>query len=137
MSKKLGAAYEAQFAADALRKGLDVLEPKGDYLPYDFIVHGRTDAYKVQVKGTSAFSKGRSYYKIVAGSRQKVGKTTKAKAKLDPDLADILAAYMAPSQVWYFVPIDKIEAVSMYFSPDNKFSQAQYEIWKEAWNLFK
>ena len=139
MSKHLGAAYEAQFAADALKKGLHVLEPKGDYLPYDFIVHGATGSYKVQVKGTGAkMRRGQrktDYYKIVAGNRQKGD--SRGKVKISAEEADLLAAYMAPSGVWYFIPIPKIESVSMYFSPDNQVSQAKYEIWKEAWNLFR
>ena len=37
-TKRRGSQYEAAFVTQALKRGLDILEPYGDYMPYDLMV---------------------------------------------------------------------------------------------------
>ena len=131
-TKRRGSQYEALFVAQALKRGLDILEPVGDYMPYDLMVQnadGRIQ--RVQVKGTSSPIKGKPGYKIIAAS----GNTTKT--PINPDEVDVLAAYLEPHDCWYLIPLRKVNGgVSVYLNPHSKVN-GKYEVWKEAWNVFQ
>jgi len=131
-TKRRGSQYEAAFVVQALKRGLDILEPVGDYMPYDLMVQnadGRIQ--RVQVKGTSSPIKGKPGYKIIAAS----GNATKL--PLSPDDVDVLAAYVEPCDVWYLIPVRKLDGgISVYLNPATKVN-AKYEVWKEAWNVFQ
>jgi len=132
-SKQLGAAWEARFTADALKRGLNVLQPIGDYLPYDLMVENkRDDTYRVQVKGTSYRQTGKKdIYRISAVSgNSKIGKRAITKEQVD-----VLAIFVVPLTTWYHIPIEKITASAVYVRPVEG-SSAQYEVWKEAWNTY-
>jgi hypothetical protein len=131
-TKRRGSQYEAAFVVQALKRGLDILEPVGDYMPYDLMVQnadGRIQ--RVQVKGTSSPLKGKPGYKIIAAS----GNATKV--PLNPDEVDVMAAYVEPCDVWYLIPVRKLDGgISVYLNPATKVN-AKYEVWKEAWNVFQ
>ena len=55
---------------------------------------------------------------------------------LSPEDCDVFAVYVAPAKVWYLIPVEKLTGVSVYLSPNNEYSQAQFELWKDAWNGF-
>ena len=131
-AKRRGSQYEAAFVTQALKRGLDILEPVGDYMPYDLMVQnadGRIQ--RVQVKGTGARIKGKPGFKVIAAH----GNATKA--PLNPDEVDVLAAYVEPEDVWYLIPLRKLDGnVSVYLNPHSKVN-GRYEVWKEAWNVFQ
>ena len=131
-TKRRGSQYEAAFVTQALKRGLDILEPYGDYMPYDVMVQnadGRIQ--RVQVKGTGTRIKGKPGYKVIAAH----GNTTKV--PLNPDEVDVLAAYVEPEDVWYLIPVVKLTGnVSVYLNPNTKLN-GRYEVWKEAWNVFQ
>jgi len=130
-TKRRGSQYEAAFVVQALKRGLDILEPVGDYMPYDLMVQNVDKRIqRVQVKGTSSPIKGKPGYKVIAAS----GNATKT--PLSPDEVDVLAAYVEPEDVWYVIPIRKLGGgVSVYLNPHSKVN-GRYEVWKEAWNVF-
>tara|TARA_R110000751_G_scaffold86430_1_gene172084 strand:+ start:504 stop:926 length:423 start_codon:yes stop_codon:yes gene_type:complete len=131
-TKRRGSQYEALFASQALKRGLDVLEPVGDYMPYDLMVQN-TDGriQRVQVKGTRTPIKGKPGYKVIAAS----GNVTKT--PISPDKVDVLAAYLEPHDCWYLIPLRKVNGgVSVYLNPHSKVN-GKYEVWKEAWNVFQ
>lgn len=131
-TKRRGSQYEAAFVTQALKRGLDILEPYGDYMPYDIMVQnadGRIQ--RVQVKGTSSQIKNKPGYKVIAAS----GNATKT--PINPDEVDVLAAYVEPEDVWYLIPVVKLTGnVSVYLNPHSKVN-GRYEVWKEAWNVFQ
>lgn len=136
--KRAGAAYEAQFTADALSRGLNVLQPFGDFLPYDLLVenqHGRLT--RVQVKGTTYKQRGKiNTYRISAGKEGVKTKKRRVKVKLTTADADVLAVYTAPDKIWYHIPLEYLSSISVHLRPTEK-SSAQYEVWKEAWNVYQ
>ncbi len=131
-TKRRGSQYEAAFVTQALKRGLDILEPVGDYMPYDLMVQnadGRIQ--RVQVKGTNSRVKGKPGYKIIAAS----GSTTKT--PINPEEVDVLAAYVEPEDTWYVIPVVKLKGnVSVYLNPKTK-RNGRYEVWREAWNVFQ
>jgi len=132
-AKQAGAAHEAQFAADALHRGLNVLQPFGDYLPYDLIVENKKHkTFRVQVKGTAHRQKGKiETFRITAS----YGSTRLGKNKIGREQADVLAVYVAPATTWYHIPIDKLASATVNMRP-TKESAGQYEVWKNAWNVY-
>ena len=130
--KRRGSQYEAAFATQALKRGLDILEPYGDYMPYDVMVqNGDGRILRVQVKGTGNQIKTQPGYKVIAAS----GNATKT--PINPDEGDVLAAYVEPEDTWYVIPVVKLKGnVSVYLNPNTK-RNGRYEVWKEAWNVFQ
>ena len=130
--KRRGSQYEAAFATQALKRGLDILEPYGDYMPYDLMVqNGDGRILRVQVKGTGNQIKNKPGYKVIAAS----GNATKT--PINPDEVDVLAAYVEPEDTWYVIPVVKLKGnVSVYLNPNTK-RNGRYEVWKEAWNVFQ
>ena len=130
-TKRRGSQYEAAFVTQALKRGLDILEPVGDYMIYDLMVSNSAGRIqRVQVKGTSSQIKSKPGYKIVAASGNL------KKVPLNPDDVDVLAVYVEPCDVWYLIPVRKLDGgVSVYLNPATKVN-AKYEVWKEAWNVF-
>lgn len=130
--KRRGSQYEAAFATQALKRGLDILEPYGDYMPYDVMVqNGDGRILRVQVKGTGNQIKNKPGYKVIAAT----GNATKT--PINPDEVDVLAAYVEPEDTWYVIPVVKLKGnVSVYLNPNTK-RNGRYEVWKEAWNVFQ
>ena len=130
--KRRGSQYEAAFVTQALKRGLDILEPYGDYMPYDVMVqNGDGRILRVQVKGTSSQIKNKPGYKVIAAT----GNTTKT--PINPEEVDVLAAYVEPEDTWYLIPVKKLTGnVSVYLNPNTKLN-GRYEVWKEAWNVFQ
>ena len=130
--KRRGSQYEAAFATQALKRGLDILEPYGDYIPYDVMVqNGDGLILRVQLKGTGNQIKNKPGYKVIAAT----GNSTKT--PINPDEVDVLAAYVEPEDTWYVIPVVKLKGnVSVYLNPNTK-RNGRYEVWKEAWNVFQ
>ena len=130
--KRRGSQYEAAFIAQALKRGLDILESYGDYMPYDIVVHNTDGRFiRVQVKGTNSQIDKRPGYKIFAacGNANRVA--------LSPAKVDVLAAYVEPEDMWYLIPVVKLKGnISVYLNPNTK-NNGRYEVWKEAWNVFQ
>lgn len=137
--KRAGSIYEQQFFLDALKNGLEVFTPIGDYLPQDCIVMnsaGRT--FRVQVKGTGVLVEdkrrngGLGRYMITSASGKKVKET------IDCTKVDTLAAYIEPVNAWYIIPcMDLDNAIRISLYPHNTKSKAKYEKFQDNWNAFK
>jgi len=137
--KRTGSIYEQQFSLDALKNGLEVFTPIGDYLPQDCIVMnsaGRT--FRVQVKGTGVLIEdkrnngGLGRYMITSASGKKVKET------IDCTKVDTLAAYIEPVNAWYIIPcMDLDNAIRISLYPHNAKSKAKYERFLNNWNAFK
>jgi hypothetical protein len=131
-AKRRGSQYESAFVTQALKRGLDILEPYGDYMPYDVMVqNGDGRIQRVQIKGTNSQIKNKPGFKILAagGNAKKV--------VLNPDEVDVLAAYVEPHDTWYVIPVVKLNGnIGVYLNPNTKLN-GRYEVWKEAWNVFQ
>jgi len=133
-----GNLYEQIFFTEALKHGLEVFPPLGDYLPIDCLVMNSAGrVFKIQIKGTNRpviceRNKGLGRYKITSCSGNN------KKSPLDCTKVDILAAYIEDLQVWYLIPcmaLDSATTIGLY--PHIVDSKAKHEKFKENWNLFK
>ena len=136
-NKTAGTAWEYDFFARALERGLDVFIPAGDDLPVDcHIVNSAGTIYRVQCKGTAVNNKPEGEYhdryKIIAGTGRS------SKSPIDCTKVDVVACYIAPTKNWYFVPCLELEgSVSMWFYPNNPDSKSRYARFKDNWEVFK
>ena len=133
-----GSLYEQIFFAEALKHGLEVFPPLGDYLPIDCLVMNSAGrVFKVQIKGTGKVTicpknKGSGRYKITAscGSLKK--------QPLDCTKVDVLAAYIEDLELWYLIPCMSLDnALTLGLYPNIPDSKGKHEKFRENWDLFK
>ena len=133
-----GSLYEQIFFAEALKHGLEVFPPLGDYLPIDCLVMNSAGrVFKVQIKGTGKVTicpknKGSGRYKITAscGSLKK--------QPLDCTKVDVLAAFIEDLELWYLIPCMSLDnALTLGLYPNIPDSKGKHEKFRENWDLFK
>ena len=140
-TKRMGELAELAFMYRAASEDIGVARPYGDSHPYDFLVqHGRRLA-RVQVK--SCFTKRdrrQAGFTILARHRMKKG----AGLAYSREDVDFIAAYVAPCQVWYLIPVEALNGgISIRVYPGLPLGQktkrvgAFYETYREAWHLLK
>ncbi len=131
--KERGEWVEAQFIAQALRKGFKVLKPWGDSSSYDIGVEYRRLFFRMQVKSTS-YRLGNGYLCAFKPNRRGARYTTKR--------VDFFAAYVIPENVWYVLPsfvVLKTRSHDLMICPVRKpeRDRYRYEAYREAWNLLR
>jgi len=133
LSKRLGYIYEQDFFAKALRHGLEVFVPLGDYLPQDcIVVNAAGKKFNVQIKGTEMAREPVKRYKFTCTT----GRVSKK--PLDCTKVDVLAALCDDIGVWYLIPCLAIDsAVTIGVYPHIANSKAKHEKFKENWEIFK
>ena len=140
-TKRMGELAELAFMFRAASEGIGVARPYGDSHAYDFLVqHGRKLA-RVQVK--SCFTKRerrQTGFSILARHRMKKG----AGLAYSQEDVDFIAAYVAPYEAWYVIPIEALEgSISIRLHPGlcpgrkTRRSGGFYEAYREAWHLLK
>jgi hypothetical protein len=131
--KERGEWVEAQFVAQALRKGFKVLKPWGDSSSYDMgVEHGR-HFFRMQVKSTS-YRLGNGYLCAFKPNRKGKRYTTKK--------VDFFAAYVIPENAWYILPssvVLKTRSKELMLCPvrPRKRDRYRYEAYREAWKLLR
>ncbi len=110
-AKGNGELAELAFIPKAASLGFGVARPFGDSERYDYILDSGERLWKVQVKAT--FSKFANGYRISMASHRNHRMRTYTAAEID-----VLLAYIAPENVWYVIPVERILNVeAMYFYP--------------------
>jgi hypothetical protein len=136
-TKRMGELAELAFMYRAASEGIGVARPYGDSHPYDFLIqHGRRLA-RVQVK--SCFTKKRGYRRTQFQIHV-VHALAKTKALYSQEDIDFIAAYIAPHQAWYVIPVEALgKSKTIYLYPGGKSTQigAFFETYREAWQLLK
>jgi len=130
-NKQAGTLYESMFKTEALKRGIAVSAPEGDYLPYDVIVDNGKRLQRIQVKGTG--SKQSSGYKVTIGK----GNSLSQKKARDKDSFDVLAVVVVANgeHFWYLIPESAIGSnitLKVFLNPD---SRGKYEKYKHGWDL--
>jgi hypothetical protein len=134
--KRQGNLYEQIFFTEALKHGLEVFTPLGDYLPQDCIVMNQAGRpFKVQIKGTGGLMKegrgGLGRYMVTAATG------SKEKDPIDCTKVDVMAAYVEPKNCWYLIPCLYLSGIRITLCPHNPQSRGKYEKFLECWDVFK
>jgi hypothetical protein len=133
--KERGEWVEAQFIAEALRRGYSVLKPWGDSRPFDVALNFGNRIVRVQVK-SSSHRVGTGYRCEFEPNRRSPPYTLKR--------LDFFAAYIIPQDIWYLIPArvlvngDHLKKGPMLcpMQPLKK-DRYLYESYKEAWGLLR
>jgi hypothetical protein len=122
---------EARFLARAMDLGLTVSKPFGDSARYDFIVDaGRGRLSRIQVKSAWTPRRQRPSYQMSVGPRQDRGQRFRPYRR---DEIDYLAAYIAPEDAWFIIPVDRVpHRKNVIFSTSPGHRLAPY---RNAWHL--
>jgi hypothetical protein len=99
----------------------------GDSERYDFILDSGQRLWRVQVKSACHHFNRRYGVHARRGNCENTGYTS-------ADI-DILVAYLIPIEVWYVIPVEKLEKKALYFYPYGGARCARYEAYREAWSL--
>jgi hypothetical protein len=127
-TKRRGELAEAAFLHRAAGLGLTVAKPWGDSNRFDFIVETGGRMVRVQVKSAYSGNKWGAYIFHAHGSSHTDVYT--------PRDIDFLAAYIAPEDLWYILPIDVLRGrVSCQLFPRSRRRLSRYERYREAWGL--
>lgn len=117
-SERIGRAGELMFAAEAISRGLTVLQPSGVH-GYDWVVEYKGKYTKVQIKTTSVKNSGRRY----------AWNLTKKSSE-----SDVFVMYVSNTNMFFMVRADDIPKNSKsFYVPLNKMES--YEM--NNWNIFK
>ena len=133
MEKAAGQLAELEFLLNASKRSLLLSQPYGDNEPYDFIVDNGIRLFKVQVKSTSHLVQRGNHKSYQITCRRGNGTCTRSYHK---DEIDLIAAYIAPMNVWYVIPYSKVKSNTLRFYPHTINSKGFYESFKEDWEAF-
>lgn len=122
----LGALYESEFEAEALRRGFVPHRPAYPK-EWDFLVECPKGFLKVQVKGTSVEDK--DSFKIMTASGRR-------KKKVIGEEVDVIACWVDPVRVWYLIPTSSKPTVTVRLFATNPRSSSKYEKYRENWSPF-
>jgi hypothetical protein len=133
--KERGEWVEAQFVAEALRRGHKVLKPWGDSQPFDVALSFGNRIVRVQVKSTS--------FRVGTGYRCQIHTNPNGR-RYTPKLLDFFAAYVIPQHTGYLIPAGvlfqggKQPRGPMLFPMEPiKNDCFHCEGYKEAWGLLR
>jgi PD-(D/E)XK endonuclease len=126
-SKRRGELSELAFFYKAASLGFGVAKPWGDTERYDFILDSGQRLWRVQLKSGCHHRKRCYDLHGRCGNQEKSQYTSKE--------IDILVAYLVPINVWYIIPVEKIQKKALLFFPYGGARCAHYEQYREAWGL--
>jgi hypothetical protein len=132
--KERGEWVEAQFIAEALRRGYTVLKPWGDSQPFDVALNFGNRIVRVQVKSTT--------YRVGAGYRCELERNSR-RSPYTLKKVDFFAACVIPQNAWYLIPsrvvLGKVrkECLMLCPMPRLKRNRYGYECYREAWRLLR
>ena len=137
-TKRMGELAELAFMYRAAGHGFGVARPYGDSHPYDILVQHGSRLLRVQVK--SCFRRDPGAYRpgFSITVSQNCGK---AKFAYSPEEIDFIAAFVAPYDTWYLIPLEALgrsKGIRLY--PATKQLKRRggfYEQYREAWDLLK
>ena len=109
--------------------GFTVTKPYGESEAYDFIVDSGKRLWRVQVKSGS--SRKRDGYRVAV---RHCWRGKRAKRSYTADQIDILAAYVAPCDAWYIIPVGAFTpSESLVLFPHLPGHKGRHERYLGAW----
>jgi len=132
-TKETGTITEIRFQLACLEKGAVVLEPLGDYAPYDCVVqpdYNKAEFFRVQVK--TAIKASKNSYKINTSRRlRRSGEKSAETVLYREDEIDFFATEI--NDCWYIIPFT--DKPQLYVNPVSE--EKNLDEYKDAWHLLK
>ena len=135
-TKHWGELGELAFIMKTASLGITASKPFGDRRPYDFLVEHGQRLSRVQVKSVFTRQPGRYGYSICVSQHG----YHKKRATYTAAQIDFIAAYVAPHDAWYVIPLDALcgrQFVRLYPAGKKRSHAGLFEKYREAWHLLK
>jgi hypothetical protein len=128
---RIGEIAEACFVVKAENLNFAVAKPWSVRNRYDFIVDSGKRLFRVQLKCTDSITERAYQIKAVCSIYGKGARAYTAEE------IDFIVAYIVPRDIWYVIPIAKIEGkTNLRFHPDSPSKRRhRWEVYREAWHL--
>ncbi len=138
-TKRMGELSELGFMYRAASHGFAVARPYGDTHPYDILLQHGKRLLRIQVK--SCFSREKHRRTGFAITVSRLLSTGKGKTPYSNEDIDFIAAFIAPYDAWYLIPVESLGSskIIRLYPADKKLKRAGgfYEQYREAWHLLK
>ncbi len=109
-----------------------VAQPYGTIYPFDFIVQGGQNLWRMQVKAITHMRE-RGLYAMI--TRRNQGNRLRAYGKSE---VDFVAVYIIPEKTWYILPVREVEKrLTLLFRPKGYHRPDIYAHYREAWHLLR
>ncbi len=134
-TKRLGELGELAFIMKSTSMGITASRPFGDRKPYDFLVEGGKRLFRVQVKSVFTKAKDHRGYSVGVSQHRRSGR-----AIYTADDIDFIAAYVAPCDTWYLIPVESLgtrKFIRLYPRGTIRKAAGLFEKYKEVWHLLK
>ncbi|MBZ5647778.1 MAG: hypothetical protein LAN37_11225 [Acidobacteriia bacterium] len=131
-----GEQAECAFVFRAMQHGLIVCKPYGNSTPYDFVVQARRPGHAAPAPGAPLWRiQVKSSFGLFHESAYKISTEHCGRPYTCTDF-DFFAAWIAPLDVWYILPVRAIiPSRSVGFFPHVPRTRSKYEKYREAWEL--
>ncbi len=129
---------ETAVTLEFLTRGLSVLRPVGDRLPYDIAVDVSGKLIRIQVKRAWYNYKDKAY--VVDVRRTKTNRRLMIRKKYNNEDFDFAIVYIAEKQMFYAIPsiVFNSFASSISFVEDSKRQRSRLsDQYRENWQLIK
>ncbi len=129
-----GAADENVFIGKATKAGFFLFFKAWRDMPYDAVLDHEGILFRVEVKGASANSKGRTQFNVTRGGRSgaQINRAAPSRTRLiDRDDCDFVVGVNSDNGDCYIIPTDIIEILGR-----QNLSTTTLDSFKEQWKLF-
>jgi len=137
MDTKLKAdVAESAVQMELLKKGLRVLQPVGDRLPYDLGVDLSGELIRIQVK-SAWFNKKDACY-VVDARRTKTNRRRMLRQRYGADDFDFAIVYLADLHVFYVMPVSEFSrygSTITFVESDKRQRRPKSAEYRERWDL--
>jgi hypothetical protein len=131
VARRHGDLGEVAFLHKAMALGFMVAKPYGTIHPFDFILQGGQNLWRMQVKAVS-HKRGGLYVLL---TRRSQGKKLRAYSRYE---VDFVAVYIIPEDTWYILPVREVVGrVCLLFRPKGYHRPDIYAHYREAWHLLR
>ena len=125
-----GELGEVAFLHKATSLGFMVAKPYSNAYPFDFIVQGGQNLWRMQVKAVTHIRKGLYSLDIRHSHGQKLAYS---KSEID-----FVAVYIIPEDTWYILPVCEVaRRLGLLFRPKGHPRPDIYAHYREAWHLLR
>jgi hypothetical protein len=125
----IGHCYEVIFRAECLKRGMTVLVPEGNYLPFDCVIYHNNRFLRVQIKGSSSL---RERHRTNKGW-SKVYETSVPRKQYS-ETVDMIAFYIQPCNTWYIIPNNAVTGNRIKVNPHGE-NRGKYSKFSNRWDL--
>jgi hypothetical protein len=136
-TKRWGDVAELTFVLKAASLGITASKPFGDRRPYDYLVECGQRLLRVQVKSVFTTPRGKNRFGFtISVSQHRDG----GRAHYTADEIDFIAAFVAPHDAWYVIPLDALstrKGIRLYPDGKKRADGGLFEQYREAWHLLK